>query len=82
MAHRLSFWKRQRDEKGRKVDPDIFSNAEAELEPELLEVVYAMRIAKIYNHHTGANITHFDVQNWGWRDQTLILNATIFLSKT
>jgi len=41
-----------------------------------------MRIAKIYNHHTGAGVSHFDVMDWGWRDQTLVLNATIFLSKT
>lgn len=41
-----------------------------------------MRIAKIYNAHTGSNVTHFDVANWGWRDQTLILNAAIYLSKS
>jgi hypothetical protein len=41
-----------------------------------------MRIAAAYNHHTGAGITHFDVAQWGWRDQSLALNAIVFMNKT
>ena len=80
MAGRLGFWQRQRD-KGRKVDTDIFTGAESELNPELKDVVECMRIAKIYNHFTGANLSHFDVMKWGWRDEVLIINAMNYLAK-
>ena len=38
-------------------------------------MVFNMQMAKLYNHHTGANITHHDVEEWGFMEMTYILNA-------
>lgn len=41
-----------------------------------MDTIGAMRVAKVYNLMTGANVTHFDVQGWGWKDEVLVLIAS------
>ena len=39
-----------------------------------------MRVAKVYNSVVGTSLTHFDVLEWGFKDDILILNAITYLS--
>lgn len=32
-------------------------------------------MARVYNHITGANITHRDVADWGYTEETLVMLA-------
>ncbi len=38
-------------------------------------MVFYMQLAKIYNHHTGGNVTHQDVEDWGFLEMSYIIGA-------
>lgn len=37
--------------------------------------MHKMRLAAVYNHKTGANISHFELDDWGMKDETLVILA-------
>lgn len=38
-------------------------------------MIFRIQMAKVYNHHTGASITHYDVEKWGFIETEVIINA-------
>jgi hypothetical protein len=46
----------------------------------LAETIRHIRTARVYNQIVGSNITHFDVSEWGWVDEMLIINAINYIS--
>lgn len=40
-----------------------------------------MLLAKAYNHYTGANITHRDVESWGILEETAIISSMSILAE-
>lgn len=49
--------------------------------PELGIIARDMRLAKVYNHMTGANISHWDVQNLGFLEEQILLLAIDYLGQ-
>jgi hypothetical protein len=49
--------------------------------PELGIVSRDMRLAKVYNQMTGANITHWDIQNLGFIEEQVLLLAIDYLGQ-
>lgn len=41
----------------------------------IIAVKHAMQMARLYNNHTGAQITHWDVLDWGIMEEEEIIIA-------
>lgn len=48
---------------------------------EVREVMHRMAMARFYNNTVGANITHQDVAEWGFRESLVIESAIRVMSK-
>ena len=47
---------------------------------EIRDTASYMAVARAYNHVTGANITHWDVMEWGFLEETVISLAIDMLT--
>ena len=66
------FWQRE-VAKGKHVDQRVWDGIDAETPKEITDMVFHLKLAKMYNHYTGSNITHKDVEDWGFLEMAIIM---------
>ena len=74
MVKDAKFWRRER-ERGRKVEKRLTDNILATADESVMKTMNAMKMAKAYNNMTGANLSHWDLNEVGMLEEGRIIAA-------